>query len=190
MPNETYNIKEIIVGNYPIEDNDVLIGEYVASAYMNKNDLTDYNQLINKEIIIELNDSMQTLRISGVYSGGENLIVSNQNQAVKNIEPKEIEVSLYKKFNSKKEKEEFIATNLKTNQYIDSSSNTIDIFKYIKLMIIILINFIFILFNYGILRKYYIILKHHDIKNKYLMYTGVIANLILINYLILYLIYN
>lgn len=188
MPNKTYDINEIIEGTYPVADDDVLIGEYVASAYMDSYKLSDYSELVGKEIQVETDDMTQKLTISGIYSGGENLIVSNKNVEFENLSPIEDEVSLYKKFDSKKEKEKFIKNNLTEEQYIDSSSNIVDIFKYIVLAIVLLCNIVYITLNYGILRKYNIVLKHHNVKNRHLMYVGIILNLFIINLGVIYIV--
>lgn len=150
MQNFSYNIQSIKKGNYPL-NNQVLIPELYAQYLLNTkySDLTKYNDLIGKEVILDVYNKDINLTISGIYTG-DNILYTTINTLnsynINYITTKQ--KNEYFTFNSVKQKKEYIKEeNIPNKCFIDSSSNTINykrilLILYSMLMLILIIVFL------------------------------------------------
>lgn len=108
ISNQGLDIEYIIEGEYPNEPREVLIPEYYAQVLLTKNKVSDYNNLIDNEIELELSNetnNTNSYSISGVYAGGYDFIFDQQLDAGSddNVQL----TSMFLEFSSTKERQLF-----------------------------------------------------------------------------------
>lgn len=183
MSNPSYQIEQLLTGAYPTQKTELLIGEYLASGYMTDLGLDNYEQLIGKEVLLNINDMDYKFTISGVYSGGEALITSANNQLFKN-QTVNLNPSYYRQFNSNHAKQQYLkASDLQPEQYLDSSSNPINLQLLIGLMFLGMLNLLFTTLIILTLRNDYQVIKYYKYNQAQLMIIIPMMNLLGLNLL-------
>ncbi len=169
MANQTYQLEQILTGSYPLEESDLLIGEYLAIGYMTELKLDSYQQLIGQEVTLKINNNNYQFTISGVYSGGEALITNAQNKQFKS-QARNFNPSYYQQFSTKHAKEQYLkASGLRPEQYLDSSSNPVNIQLIIAGMLLLVLNLLFITLTILTLRTDYLVIKYYKQKRALLI---------------------
>lgn len=166
IENPLYNIEKIVIGKYPENTKDVLIGESTANYYMEKTNVDSYEQLLGKEINIKTDDCIENeycvndnFKISGVYSsidGEESFIINSEN-----IDDVEFRNAYFLKFDSKKELKEYLEKNQFNVIYTNKSLKKIPYTLIIKSIIIIIGNILIILFYKTRIQEIYLKLRFY-----------------------------
>lgn len=166
IPNDTYQIPYFLAGSYPINDNDVVIGELLANLYLADYNLDSYDELIDKTITITINQNSYNLSISGISAGNKDILASSEFELFKSDQPKNY--SYYKEFATKQEKETFVDDNRLDqkgsgiNYYESRNYNILNIVKFIKIISLSLIILIFCLIMYTPLKELQFILRYYS----------------------------
>lgn len=154
--NDYYHIDSLLVGSYPITDDQVLIGENYANFLLAENDLTTYQDLLGQEVLIETEDCLDNVfcindnyQISGVYKSSngseENLIINPSAELLSEYEEQISAVSpaYFATFSSKEAMDSFIENN-EISYYLTSQSlSHINLVLLIKIILLILLNVVF-----------------------------------------------
>lgn len=165
IPNDTYQIPYFLAGSYPINDNEVVIGELIANLYLTDYNLVSYDDLVGKEISLKINNKDYNMIISGVSAGNKDILASSEFELFKSDQPKKY--SYYKEFTTKQEKEIFIDDNQLDKKgngiiyYESRNYNILNILKIINIISLSLIILIFCLIMYTPLKELQFILRYY-----------------------------
>lgn len=173
IPNDSYQIPYFLVGTYPNDKNEVVLGELLANLYLIKSNLETYNDLIGQTIKLTINHQNYNMVVSGISAGNKDILASSEFELFEDSQPETY--SYYKEFTSKNEKESFVDDNQLDQKgngityYESRNYNIINILKIIKLFSLCLIILVFNLIMYAPLKELQFILRYYD-SQKYWYY--------------------
>ncbi len=155
--NDTYSISYIVAGDYPENRDEVLINEYIAQVYMDNNDFPSYESIIGKNIDVVYEGEKHPLIISGVSVGNDNLV-----SGFKDYDYTPSYYGIYKDFDTKKSKEEYINTYLKNDNYNYIDSSMYNTFKVINVFKSCILGIIFLSITIPPSVSKYKIIRYYD----------------------------
>ncbi len=164
IPNNAFLIPYFIAGGYPINNDEVIIGEYIANILLTTYDYEQYDELIGQKIEVIINSVKCELVIAGISAGGKDILTLNTSVF---DESKPDVVSYYRKFESKEQKENFIKQydieqNEQVIEYYDSKNYNVLNFKLIiKMSAIIIGSIIYIAITYKPLKEIKYVINYY-----------------------------
>lgn len=170
IPISSIGYDHMIVGEFPENNNEIMIGEIVANGYLELMNISSLSNLIGKEISIQTENSEKEFTICGVYSGGLNYVIA----PVQGIAPKG--KSSYHNFETIEQKNNFIKeNNLEPGTYISKDKtdvNPIAIVKLISLFITYVLSWFCL--SEEMIEEYKVLCYYQNRKSNYLYYGVVV----------------
>lgn len=152
-------VDDVITGMYPISENEIMIPEDYAIYLSNISNFKNYDQLLNKEILIKIYDKEETFKIVGIYHGKDNFIIYPSNKNKENYNDYN---SIFINFRTKEEKKQFYK-NFDSKDYINTGdfilTLIIKILPIVFNLFLLTIGFLFIIKEN---KKYIYILNHYN----------------------------
>lgn len=121
MPLPSLGITSIQYGNYPINSNQLLVGELPAIYLQDELKLKSKSELIGRTISLVIDEDVYEFQISGITTGGTDFYLSYENHFF-DYEP--TRYSYYRQFDTKADKEQYILDTITTQgiEYYDSKN--------------------------------------------------------------------
>ncbi len=171
-------VDDVITGMYPISENEIMIPEDYAIYLSNLSNFKNYDQLLNKEILIKIYDKEETFKIVGIYHGKDNFIIYPSNKNKENYNDYN---SIFINFRTKEEKKQFYK-NFDSKDYINTGdfilTLIIKILPIVFNLFLLTIGFLFIIKEN---KKYIYILNHYNYsKLNYIMPVIIPISIIII----------
>lgn len=161
LHNETLGVDHLINGTYPQTDNEVMIPEVYALYYMEKNDLTSYDEVLNSQIELNTLYDKRMYKVSGIYYGSNtNFIINLPPELAVDEEPTKKQ-ALFLKFNSRNERNQFLE-NYSQYSFIKSEDFIIQKIRNISIYVFqLLLMCFFIILMYPEIKSYTQKINHY-----------------------------
>lgn len=154
--NERLEVKEVLVGDYPTNESEILIPELYAISLANKFEVDSYDKLIGQKI----NLLSSEYSIVGVYSGANHIIAYPSKELITYYQ-QYLDQGIFIKFANKQQKSKLF-DNFDSNEFVNSSEFYLNNIKfYMPQVLEVVILVLAIIFISVEQKQYVVILNHH-----------------------------